>query len=102
MDIFEGADWVADPRRLADIYVFAYHAIFDDKADHCDPRQWGFHVTLANRLPPGKSISLAKVGSLSEQVGWEDLREAVEALRILTTKVENSGANSVPDATRIF
>ena len=76
---FEGAEWVVDSRRLADIYVFAYHPIFDDKADHCNPHQWRFHVTMSNRLPAGKSIGLAKVASMSEQVGWENLREAVSA-----------------------
>ena len=34
---FEGANWIADPRRFADIYVFALHPILDDTADHCDP-----------------------------------------------------------------
>jgi hypothetical protein len=83
---FEGADWVADPRRFAEIYVFAYHPILDETADHCDPRQWCFHVILSNRLPSAKSISLAKVALLSEQVGWENLREAVEALRLSLEK----------------
>jgi hypothetical protein len=78
---FEGADWIADPRRFAEIYVFAYHPISDDTADHCDPCQWRFHVVMANGLPSGKTISLAKVASLSNQLAWENLREAVEALR---------------------
>jgi hypothetical protein len=86
---FEGADWVADPRRFADIYLFAYHPIFNDTADHCDPRQWRFHVIMSNRLPPGKTISLSKIAPLSEQLAWENLGEAVEALRLLSVKVEN-------------
>src|SRR5260370_222980 len=52
---FEGADWVADPRRFADIYVLAHHPIMDASADHRDPRQWRFHVVAAKRLPPSKT-----------------------------------------------
>jgi hypothetical protein len=48
---FEGADWVADPRRFAHIYVFAHHPVMDASADHCDPSQWRFHVVAADRLP---------------------------------------------------
>lgn len=53
---FEGTDWigVADPRRFADIYVFAYHPIMDATADHRDPLQWQFYVVPANRLPKDK------------------------------------------------
>jgi hypothetical protein len=78
---FEGADWVADPRRFAHIYVFAYHPIMEESADHRDPRQWRFHVVATNRLPAGKTINLVKVALLSEAVPWIGLRAAIENLR---------------------
>jgi hypothetical protein len=80
---FEGADWVADPRRFAHIYVFAFHPITEASADHCDPRQWCFHVVAANRLPSSKTISLAKVTLLSGSVPWLDLGAAVESMRAI-------------------
>lgn len=78
---FEGADWVADPRRYAQIYVFAHHPITDASADHRDPRQWRFHVVATDRLPAFKTISLAKMSLLSDAVLWVDLRAAVESAR---------------------
>jgi hypothetical protein len=79
---FEGADWVSDPRRFADIYVFAYHPIMDTTADHLDPLQWRFHVVPTNRLPEGKTISLARLASLSNDVPWTGLECAIENSRM--------------------
>jgi hypothetical protein len=78
---FEGADWIADPRRFADIYVFAHHPVMDESADHRDVRQWRFHVVTANRLPIGKTIGLTKIAALSAGVPWIGLESAVEGLR---------------------
>jgi hypothetical protein len=78
---FEGADWIADPRRFAHIYIFAYNPIMEESADHRDPRQWRFHVVAADRLPAGKTITLSKVALLSDAVPWISLRAAIENLR---------------------
>jgi hypothetical protein len=78
---FEGADWVADPRRFAHIYVSAHHPIMDESADHRDPRQWRFHVVETGRLPIGKTISLVKVALLSDLVPWVGLKAEVENVR---------------------
>jgi hypothetical protein len=78
---FEGADWVADPRRFAEIYVFAHHAVMDTSADHCDPQQWRFYVVAANRLPTGKTISLKRIALLSDAVAWNALKAAIENVR---------------------
>ena len=78
---FEGADWVADPRRYAHIYVFAHHPIMDASADHRDPSQWRFHVVATDHLPAFKTISLARVALLSDAVLWVDLGAAVESAR---------------------
>ena len=78
---FEGADWVSDPRRFAEIYVFAHHPLMDETADHRNPVQWYFYVVSANRLPNTKTISLAKIALLAEMVSWGGLKAAVEAAR---------------------
>lgn len=78
---FEGADWVADPRRFAHIYIFAYHPIMEESADYRDPRQWRFHVVATNRLPAGKTITLVKVALLSDAVAWIGLKAAIENVR---------------------
>ncbi len=80
---YEGADWVAMPARHAQIYVFAYHPVIDDSANHCDPFQWFFHVVPASRLPMGKTIRLARVTTLANVVSWGELRAAVEHIRAL-------------------
>jgi len=49
------------PGTFAHIYIFAYHPIMEESADHRDPRQWRFHVVATNRLPAGKTITLVKV-----------------------------------------
>lgn len=41
---YEGAAWIPQIGRLAHIYVFAYHPIRDESADHRDPHQWCFYV----------------------------------------------------------
>lgn len=78
---FEGADWVADPRQFAHIYVFAHHPTTDANVDHRDPSQWQFHVVSTDRLPAGKTISLVKVALLSGAVPWVGLKAEVETVR---------------------
>jgi hypothetical protein len=78
---FEGANWIADPRRFADIYVFAHHPLMDESADHRNPDQWRFNVVATDRLPVGKTISLVKVSLLSGAVPWVDLKAEVENVR---------------------
>jgi hypothetical protein len=77
---FEGADWVADSRRFAHVYVFAHHPIMDASADHRDLSQWRFHVVASDRLPTSKTISLVKVALLSDATSWVDLKGSVESV----------------------
>ena len=78
-----GAEWVPQSGRHAQIYVFAYHPVSDDRADHCDSRQWEFHVVATSQLPPTKSISLNAVTGLSAAVRWSALRHTVEQVHRL-------------------
>ena len=82
---YVGAEWNAQIGRHAHIYVFAYHPIADASADHLKPGQWQFHVIAADRLPPSKTIGLAKVSALSPAIPWSELSSAVEALRVART-----------------
>jgi hypothetical protein len=88
-----GTDWIAEPGRNADIYVFAHHPIFDDTADHRDPAQWAFYVISTNRLPDTKRITLGGVRALSQAVQFHDLKRAVAEAH---DGVFSSGAADVP------
>lgn len=87
--INDGADWVAEPGRAADLFVFAWHGVEPEKplaagdpypVDHRDPSQWAFYVALEAKLPSTKTISLEKIGRLGEQrpVGIVSLPSTVE------------------------
>jgi hypothetical protein len=72
-----------DRIRLAQIYVFALHAITDATVDHADPLQWSFYVVAGDRLPTGqKTITLSRVASLTQPVRWEELASTVESMRV--------------------
>lgn len=75
----DGDRWVAEPGRNADLFVFAWHKLTDETADHRDPHQWEFHVVVERRLPPRKSISLASIQALAEAVPIGALADAVAA-----------------------
>jgi len=77
----DGIKWIPKAGRPAHIYVFAYHPIMDDGADHRDASQWQFYVLAANRLPATKSIPLTKLTTISEAMPWARLRHAVELAR---------------------
>jgi hypothetical protein len=79
---YDGAIWIPQIGRLAHIYVFAYHPIRDDSADHRDPRQWQFYVQPTARLPTAKRISLTRIVLLCGPVSWSMLGETVEQVRL--------------------
>jgi hypothetical protein len=71
-----------NPRPLpgrAEIYIFAYHPIKNDTADHRDPLQWTFYVVRTRDLPEGESVPLSK---LSGDVPISELACSVEAARL--------------------
>jgi hypothetical protein len=73
----DGDRWVAEPGRNADLFVFAWHPLTAETADHRDPHQWQFYVVAERRLPPRKSISLASVQALAQPVSIDALETAV-------------------------
>lgn len=79
----DGIQWVAERGRYAQIYVFSYHPVVDELADHRNPLQWRFHVVAASKLPVGaKTIGLPAVAKIEPDVPWTQLRDAVELTRI--------------------
>lgn len=58
---FIGSEFVAEPGRNAETYVFAHHRVADDTADHRDPLRWRFRVVRVSALPLTKTISLVNV-----------------------------------------
>ena len=75
---YVGNEWHQKSGRHANIYVFAYHPVADASADHLDPKQWVFYVVPAERLPPSKTIGLARITGLASATAWEGLFAAVE------------------------
>jgi hypothetical protein len=82
---WEGSVWIAEPGRRAHLYVFADHPIIDDTADHRDPMQWRFYAVAASELPSGRTISLSRVGQLTEPCGYAELAATVERFRVACT-----------------
>jgi hypothetical protein len=76
-----GITWVPLRARHADLYVFAYHPIADEKADHRDPLQWQFYVVPTAELPPLKTISLRYLSQVCEPVSISSLRSTINAAK---------------------
>lgn len=76
---WEGATWIAEPGRNADIYVFGWHPLTEVDADHRDPDQWLFYVVAAPILPTQKTISLTPLRKLASPTSFANLGRAVRA-----------------------
>ena len=76
-----GAEWKKERGRFAHIYVFAYHPVRDDSADHRDASQWLFYVIATNRLPARKEIGLLEIKALADVVRWDALQTVVGDMR---------------------
>ena len=77
---WEEPNWIAEPSRNAEIFIFAWHPVADATADHREPAQWLFHVVPETALPPQKSISLAVLQRLVAPASFGELRAAVNAV----------------------
>jgi hypothetical protein len=77
-----GTTWIASPGRFADLYVFAYHPIAHEGADHRNPDQWVFYVVPTRSLPNTKTASLPTIEQLSPRIRISDLACSVEAARL--------------------
>ena len=74
---YEGATWHDAPGRAAQTYVFAWHPVADETADHTDADQWRFFVVPAAALPDQKTLGLSALTRLAAPAGWSALAEHV-------------------------
>ena len=77
---YEGADWISDAGRNADIFIFAWHDATGAGCDHADPQQWKFYVIAEKALPAQKSLGLNQIGRLARTVEFASLKTAVQAV----------------------
>lgn len=78
---YEGARWIDEPGRAAQIYVFAWHPIVDHGlADHREPNQWQFYPVSARDLPDQKTISLSRVSAFAEPCSIDQIAAKVRSL----------------------
>lgn len=78
---WEGDTWFDEPGRSANIYIFAYHGVADEHADHRDPGQWEFYVVPTSILPPDQQrIALGSVRRLARPFTYPFLRDCVNDL----------------------
>ena len=77
---YDGATWVPEVGRAADIYVLAWHGGWGHTADQRDETQWEYYVISADRLPPQKTIALSVVRKLGPSVAADELVSAADAL----------------------
>ena len=80
---WEGNTWIPGKGRAAELYVFAWHPIFDPVvADHRAASQWQFYILHASALPNQKSLSLGRIKEMTKPVGIEEIRDCLNSLGI--------------------
>lgn len=77
---WEGTDFIKELGRSADIYVFAFHPIADESADHRCPQQWRFFAVATDDLPGTQRISLKQVEERAQGVSFFQLCDEVQRL----------------------
>lgn len=81
--VFVGPLFESSPGRHADLYVFAWHGVIDQSADHRDVNQWTYFVCPTESLPMHqRSLTRARLEQLDgvERVGAGGLSNVVERL----------------------
>ena len=78
---WDGKKYIEGGRRLADVYVFAWHPLRADSCDQRDPEQWQYFAVRSDSLPQQKSISLKGIRTLSDPLSSDELAGAVEQIR---------------------
>lgn len=75
---YEGKQWIAEESRNCDLYIFAYHPVTDERADHRREDQWLFFVFRESGLPTQKaSISIARLSAKTGPVGIGRLKTEI-------------------------
>ena len=75
----DGTTYIEERSRNADVFIFGWHPITDETANHLDVNQWQFFVVAEKYLPQTASISLRTLERLSRPINWKELPETVSA-----------------------
>jgi hypothetical protein len=75
---YDGAKWISERSRNADIFIFGWHPLTDDTADHRIADQWQFFVVPEHKLPSQKSIRLTNIQRLAAPCSWLELGDSVD------------------------
>ena len=76
----DGPQWIAEHGRNAEIFLFAWHPVYGDEADHRDPDQWRFYALAESDLPDQKSITLGPLARLTEPCAFAELHERMNVI----------------------
>lgn len=78
---YEGAHWIAEAGRAAQIYIFGWHGLTNPTvADHRDPSQWQFYALKAVDLPEQTTIALSRIATMSEAFSINEIASKIESL----------------------
>lgn len=77
---WDGPSWIEGRARHAHAYVFAFHPLAGEEADHRLAEQWTFYPVLTSCLPDAASISLERLGRLTTACAVTDLQPQMGAL----------------------
>ena len=91
---YDGATWVPEVGRAADLYVLAWHGGWGERADQRDETQWEYYLLSASRLPRQKTISLSVVRELGSPVAAGALVSAANALAAEHAGLRSGAAGS--------
>ncbi len=81
----ETSGWAGEIQRQATVYVFAWHPIVDDTADHRNPDQWEFYVVAEHKLPEQQSLSLNLARSLCKACKTHELLSTIISMPLVKT-----------------
>jgi hypothetical protein len=86
---YVGSKRINSKGRPADLYVFAWHPVFEpaQAVDHTDPEQWEFYLLTERDLPSRKTISLSSLLKL---------KHVVATSQTLAAEIERLAANLSP------
>ena len=77
----ESGRFLSEPKRRADVYVFAFFAQREMPIEPLDLDQWKFYALSTQKLDDRKSLSLSALEKLVSPVPWHKLANAVKAAK---------------------
>ena len=75
----EGTHWIAETGRHAEVFIFGWHPIEDETADHTDPESWCFYVVGESELPRQKTISRRRIAQFAPEFRIDEIADGLRA-----------------------